>query len=398
MHRIALFLTLLTAALLCAPAAIAQKSEGAPMTIVIDPGHGGYDPGAIGVLNGKRYRECDINLKVALKLGKLINDNMPQVKVIYTRTTDKHFSDAKDQRQRKNEDLLARTKIANDADAELFLSIHCNWTRSSSACGAITLILGEGSERRNQQKEGMIEDEYREELADLSEADMAAFKAYCKTIKYTLLENCRSFANLLQKHHKDAVGHGNRKELIHSDMYAVLFHTRMPGALTEIGFLSNQHDLKIMASDSGQDRIARSIYEAFREYYDIYYGEKSAVETAPAEQRPEADGEAEDNARERTEEAGQQSEARIGYTIQLCASVKRIALGSSEFKSYRNKVREFRTSGTYKYKYCTGVYATKAEAEKALQQVRKSFRNAYIVGFEGEKLLSQSETASKLKK
>ncbi len=389
MYRIALFITLLAAALLCGPAAVAQKEGAAPMTIVIDPGHGGYDPGAIGILNGRRYRESDINLKVALKAGKLISDNMPQVKVIYTRSTDKDFSKARDLRQRKNEDLMARAKIANDAEAGLFLSIHCNWAKASSASGAITLILGEGNERRNRQKEGMIEDEYREELADLSEADKAAFKAYVKTIKYTLLENCRSFANLLEKHHRGAVGHGNRKELIHSDIYAVLFYTQMPGALTEIGFLTNPHDLKIMVSDAGQNRIARSIYEAFREYYDIYYGDAPASETA------------EDVEPEKT--AGPEPEAeaaekpRVGYTIQLCASVDRIAPGSSEFKSYRNKVREFRTSGTYRYKYCTGDYSTKAEAESALRQVKKSFRSAYIVGYEGEKLLTQSQTASKLK-
>lgn len=386
MYRIALFITLLSAALLCCPAAVAQKEGAAPMTIVIDPGHGGYDPGATGVLNGRRYRESDINLKVALKAGKLISDNMPQVKVIYTRSTDKDFSKARDLRQRKNEDLMARAKIANDADAGLFLSIHCNWAKASSASGAITLILGEGNERRNRQKEGMIEDEYREELADLSEADRAAFKAYVKTIKYTLLENCRSFANLLEKRHRDAVGHGNRKELIHSDIYAVLFHTQMPGALTEIGFMTNPHDLKIMVSDSGQERIARSIYEAFREYYDIYYGDAPAPEVTEDPEPAKA-----------AEPEPEPEKPRVGYTIQLCASADRIALGSSEFKSYRNKVREFRTSGTYRYKYCTGDYPTKAEAEKALQQVRKSFRSAYIVGFEGEKLLSQSETASKLK-
>lgn len=386
MYRIALFITLLSAALLCCPAAVAQKEGAAPMTIVIDPGHGGYDPGATGVLNGRRYRESDINLKVALKAGKLISDNMPQVKVIYTRSTDKDFSKARDLRQRKNEDLMARAKIANDADAGLFLSIHCNWAKASSASGAITLILGEGNERRNRQKEGMIEDEYREELADLSEADRAAFKAYVKTIKYTLLENCRSFANLLEKHHRDAVGHGNRKELIHSDIYAVLFHTQMPGALTEIGFMTNPHDLKIMVSDSGQERIARSIYEAFREYYDIYYGDAPAPEVTEDPEPAKA-----------AEPEPEPEKPRVGYTIQLCASADRIALGSSEFRSYRNNVREFRTSGTYRYKYCTGDYPTKAEAEKALQQVRKSFRSAYIVGFEGEKLLSQSETASKLK-
>ena len=81
-------------------------------TIVIDPGHGGYDPGAVGTLNGKQYRECDITLSVALKIGRMIEQNMPQVKVIYTRASDKHWS------TNKTRDLQARVDIANKADAK----------------------------------------------------------------------------------------------------------------------------------------------------------------------------------------------------------------------------------------------------------------------------------------
>ena len=87
-----------------------------------------------------------------------------------------------------------------------------------------------------------------------------------------------------------------------------------------------------------------------------------------------------------------------GYTIQLCASKTRIASNSSEFKSYRGRVREFVTEGTFCYKYCTGICSSKEEADRMLEEVRRVFKSAYIVGFDGNKLVSLSVVAEKLKK
>lgn len=386
MHKISLLITLALTALLCAPTVYAQKNNSKPaMTIVIDPGHGGYDPGAVGRLNGKQYRECDITLKVAKKVGQLINSNMPQVKVVYTRTTDKHLS------TNKTRDLQARVDIANNADAGLFLSIHCNAAGSSSASGAITLIMGESNQQRNQQKADIISDAYRDDLVDMSDAaTAAAVKAYIKTIQFTLLANSRTFANLLEKHYTSSIGHGNRKLLVYGEPLWVLCYTQMPGVLTEIGFMSNQSDLKKLASDSGQDQIARSIFAAFKEYYDIYYGSQPAA--------PQNDDQ--DDARDSDEDTtpAAADNAQIGYTIQLCASASPIKPSSSEFKSYRNKVREFVSDGKFKYKYCTGSYTSKAQAEKALKEVHKVFKNAYIVGYNGDTLITQAEARALLDK
>ena len=386
MHKISLLITLALTALLCAPTVYAQKNNSKPaMTIVIDPGHGGYDPGAVGRLNGKQYRECDITLKVAKKVGQLINSNMPQVKVVYTRTTDKHLS------TNKTRDLQARVDIANNADAGLFLSIHCNAAGSSSASGAITLIMGESNQQRNQQKADIISDAYRDDLVDMSDAaTAAAVKAYIKTIQFTLLANSRTFANLLEKHYTSSIGHGNRKLLVYGEPLWVLCYTQMPGVLTEIGFLSNQSDLKKLASDSGQDQIARSIFAAFKEYYDIYYGSQ------PAAPQNDDQDDARDSDDDTTPAAA--DNAQIGYTIQLSASASPIKPSSSEFKSYRNKVREFVSDGKFKYKYCTGSYTSKAQAEKALKEVHKVFKNAYIVGYNGDTLITQAEARALLDK
>lgn len=384
-------------ALLCASQLFAQNNQ--PMTIVIDPGHGGYDPGAVATLNGKQYRECDIALSIALKAGSMIEKNMPQVKVIYTRNSDKHLS------TNKTRDLQARVDIANKADAGLFLSIHCNAAKATSASGAVTLIMGESSAKRIQQNADVIEDAYRDDLVDMSDAaTAAAVRAYIKTVQFTLLQNSSTFANLLQKYHKNAVGHGNRRSLVYGQPLWVLCYTQMPGVLTEIGFMSNKHDLQIMATENGQQKIAKAIYDGFCEYYKIYFGGEPQPIEEPEQVEVKTDVKAEEPKSQPAEsEAPQQEVAKeeeaidVGYTIQLCASKTKIATNSSEFKSYRGRVREFVTDGTFCYKYCTGIFASKEEADNSLKEVRKLFKNAYVVGFDGNKLVSHSVVAEKLK-
>ena len=416
MRRSILFLTIWVAALLCATHVFAQN--GQPMTIVIDPGHGGYDPGAVATLNGKQYRESDITLSVALKVGRMIEKSMPQVNVIYTRASDKHWS------TNKTRDLQARVDIANKADASLFLSIHCNAAKATSASGAVTLIMGESSPKRIQQNADVIEDAYRDDLVDMSDAaTAAAVRAYIQTVQFTLLQNSNTFANLLQKYHKNAVGHGNRRSLVYGQPLWVLCYTQMPGVLTEIGFMSNKHDLQIMATDAGQQKIAKAIYDGFAEYYKIYFGNEPQPVEAPKVEEPEpAPAEVKKEAKQAEQEPApapkkeeakkeepkkeepkpaptpkEQAASDFGYTIQLCASKTRIASNSSEFKSYRGRVREFVTSGTFCYKYCTGIFSSKEEADRKLEEVRKVFKSAYVVGFDGNKLVSQTVVAEKLK-
>lgn len=397
MRRATIFITFVAMALLCASQLFAQNNQ--PMTIVIDPGHGGYDPGAVATLNGKQYRECDITLSIALKAGSMIEKNMPQVKVIYTRNSDKHLS------TNKTRDLQARVDIANKADAGLFLSIHCNAAKATSASGAVTLIMGESSAKRIQQNADVIEDAYRDDLVDMSDAaTAAAVRAYIKTVQFTLLQNSSTFANLLQKYHKNAVGHGNRRSLVYGQPLWVLCYTQMPGVLTEIGFMSNKHDLQIMATEDGQQKIAKAIYDGFCEYYKIYFGGEPQPIEEPEQVEVKTDVKAEEPKSQAAEsEAPQQEVAKeeeatdVGYTIQLCASKTKIATNSSEFKSYRGRVREFVTDGTFCYKYCTGIFASKEEADNSLKEVRKLFKNAYVVGFDGNKLVSHSVVAGKLK-
>ena len=170
----------------------------------------------------------------------------------------------------------------------------------------------------------------------------------------------------------------------------------MPGVLTEIGFMSNKHDLQIMATDEGQQKIAQAIYDGFCEYYKMYFGgEPQPAEQTQSIEEPQQELAAQEAPKQ--EVTKEEKSADVGYTIQLCASKTKIATNSSEFKSYRGRVREFVTDGTFCYKYCTGIFSSKEEADKSLEEVRKLFKNAYVVGFDGNKLVSQSVVAEKLK-
>ena len=176
----------------------------------------------------------------------------------------------------------------------------------------------------------------------------------------------------------------------------VLCYTQMPGVLTEIGFMSNKHDLQIMATDEGQQKIAQAIYDGFCEYYKMYFGgEPQPAEQTQSTEEPQQELAAQEAPKQ--EVTKEEKSADIGYTIQLCASKTKIATNSSEFKSYRGRVREFVTDGTFCYKYCTGIFSSKEEADKSLEEVHKLFKNAYVVGFDGNKLVSQSVVAEKLK-
>ena len=141
----------------------AQNSQQGVKVIVIDAGHGGYFPGA----RYGGYAEKNINLQMALKLGAMIEKNMPQIKVVYTRKSDKHFS------ENLRTDLQARADIANNAGGDLFISIHANAHRNTGIRGVETLIMGE-SELETSENEAILFANNKEEFLDMSDKGTAA--------------------------------------------------------------------------------------------------------------------------------------------------------------------------------------------------------------------------------
>ncbi len=353
--------------------------------VVIDAGHGG--PKYPGATYGGHH-EKNINLQVALKLGKLIEEQMSGVKVIYTRTTDKQFSSD------LNADLQARADIANKAEADLFISIHANAARSTAARGLETLIMGE-SEKETRLNESVLYANNKEEFLDMSDERTAAIvRAYIQNLQFTYGRYSEALARIVQKNYVKA---GYHDRGIKRQPLKVLYATDMPSILTEIGFMSNAAELKQMTSSKGQMAIAQALLQAVKDYAayveDTLLEEEAQsedVQTEPAADKGRQNSEKRaETIREEASESGKESQnekLQQGYTIQLLASTKRISLASSELKGYRNRCKEYTASGRYGYKYCYGAYVTKQEASKALAEVRKSFKDAYVVHFAGTEI------------
>lgn len=387
--------------------------------VVIDAGHGGKFPGAH---YGNVY-EKDLTLKVALKLGKLIEEGMPGVKVVYTRKTDKALGTD------LATDLQARADIANKAGGDLFVSIHVNAAKSSAARGVETLIMGESPKEQRYNENALFENN-REDLIDMSDERTAAIvRAYIQNLQFTYGEYSMALARCIQNNYLKA---GRHSRGIKPQLLRVLYATDMPGVLTEIGFMSNAQEMAYMKSEKGQDEIARSIYEGVKDYSAYVLetrraGEEAAASPKPVKEpetqvvigkepvRPAEQDKASDAPAAKTvtpekaepqkaagksgaqkpepqkpagaEAAPNQAARPLRYTVQVLASAQTVPTSSARFKSYRNKVKQYTAEGRFRYKYCVGEYDTRAAAQKRLAEVRKVFPDAFVVCCRGTQIV-----------
>lgn len=360
----------------------AQNIAQGVRVVVIDAGHGGPKfPGA-------HYRgvyEKDLNLQIALKLGALIEKEIPQLKVVYTRKTDKQFSESLTQ------DLQARADIANKAGGDLFISIHTNAAASASARGVETLIMGESPLEKNANERALYYNN-QEELLDMSNEKTAAIvRAYIQNLQFTYGEYSEAMARLVQKHY---VKSGRHNRGVKRQPLKVLYATDMPGILTEIGFLSNSEEYAYMNSAKGQAQIARALCDAVKDYVAFVRGallvdDDAIYEQADAdvaEPTPAADT-ASDKADKGSVKTGKAKQEKTFYAVQLIASAKRVPPKDRQFKSYRGKVTEFVTGGRFRYKYCVGRFDTRKQAEAKLAEVRREFRDAFVVSCRGDRIV-----------
>ena len=429
-----LLLLLFAAAIVFTNVAAAENIAHGFEVVVIDAGHGGKFPGAH---YGGVY-EKDLTLKVALKLGKLIEDGMPGVKVVYTRSTDKTLG------ADLAADLQARADIANKAGGDLFISIHANAApRATGVRGVETLIMGESSKEQRYNENALFENN-REDLIDMSDERTAAIvRAYIQNLQFTYGEYSMAFARCIQNSYLKA---GRHSRGIKPQLLRVLYATDMPGVLTEIGFMSNQQELAYMKSDKGQNEIARSLYQAIRNYSAYVLGTRmaeeeqaasakaavagekatsakpGAAEQAPAsaagtapEKKPAegkaaagkpgaekpaakpaektvtkpAEGKAAAPAPSETPEkpAAKPAVQPLRYTIQVMASASSVPVSSAQFRAYRGKVKEYKAEGRFPYKYGVGEYDTREAAQRKLAEVRKVFPGAFVVSCKGTQIV-----------
>lgn len=353
----------LAAAIFQANVARAENIAYGVKVVVIDAGHGGSDPGA----HYGGASEKDIVLKVALKLGKLIETEMPGVKVVYTRKTDRALAPT------KKEDLQARADIANKAGGDLFVSIHANASRSKTARGTETLIMGE-TPKEQQYNESALFENNRDELIDMSDERTAAIvRAYIQNLQFTYGEYSMAMARCIQNSYAKA---GRPSRGVKPQLLRVLYATDMPGVLTEIGFMSHPQEGAYLRSEKGQNEIARTLLAAVKDYSDYVLGTRLADEAgsdaAPAEQ-PAAE---QTPPKPEPQKAG---EGVVRYAVQVLASPERVPVRSARFKSYKGKVKQYTAQGAYRYKYCVGEYDDASAARKKLREVRRQFPDAFVV-------------------
>ena len=245
------FLTIIFSFLMCCVQAFA-------FTVVIDPGNGGRDVGAVGRIS----REKDINLKVALALGDLIKKNYPGIRVVYTRSKDTSV------------ELGRRAAIANKAKADLFISIHTNSTaagrKGTTAQGTETYTLGMHRAADNlavAKRENSVitlETNYKQTYEDFDPNSSESYIIF-EFMQDQYMASSVDFARLVQKQFATTAKRVNKG--VHQAGFLVLREVSMPSVLIELGFINNRQEEKFLASEWGQKQLARSIYNAFQAYY-----------------------------------------------------------------------------------------------------------------------------------
>lgn len=354
-------LLLLLVLLVSAPAIMAQKNRKKQFTVVIDPGHGGIDPGALG----KRAKEKDVNMSVSKLLAEMIKKKYPGIKVIFTRTTDVKIP------------LAKRADIANNANADLFISIHSNASKNRKANGCETFTLGAGSSAEAKaaamyENEVILQEENHEELYNFDPRSTESYIMF-ELIRGHDMELSVGLAEMVQK---GMVKHSKLKNRgVSSAGFLVLHRTVMPSILVELGFITNGSDENVIASKEGQKKLAKGIFEGFCNYYETYCKGNSTPVASSA-----------DNNEESKSDAAYSSESRPVFKVQILASDKKLKKNDKRLKGV--KADFYVEKGKYKYTY--GESTDYNAIAKKRKDISKKFKDAFIIAFiDGERVDTQ---------
>lgn len=339
--------------------------------VVIDAGHGGKDSGTMGTKRYKTY-EKDIALKISLMLGEYIKKNIPEVDVIYTRNDDTFI------------ELRQRTIIANEKNADLFISIHCDGFTNSKASGASVFVMGMSKLKENMDvaiRENSViylEDNYKENYDGF---DPKSAESY---IVFSVMQNSHltKSINFAEKIEYEFSNRAKRKSRgIKQAPFYVISRANMPAVLIEAGFLTNPKEEDYLNSEEGQSHIASAIFRAFRSYYNEQTELMSEFKNS--------------NKKIEINKNDSLKFERVVYKVQIGTYLKSM-LNSRTFNNIKD-LEEVFVNGSYKY------YIRCGDDKKFADDMRKNmiengFLGSFVTAFYKGKQISTKEALNLQKK
>lgn len=327
--------------------------------IVIDPGHGGRDAGALGAFS----KEKEINLAIALKTGYYLENNLKNVTVIYTRKDDSTV------------DLIDRPGIANKNKADLFISIHANGAKQKYVSGAETFVMGHTKDQANLEvamKENeviLLEEDYTTKYAGFDPTSPESYIMFTLT-QNIYLEQSTKLAVKIQNQFNERV---NRKDRgVKQAGFWVLFNTTMPSVLIETGFITNTEEEKYLNSQQGQDYLASAIFRACRDYIN----EIELMSNISTVRNPELP--------ERGPNGQLTFTDQLVFMVQVATTGSKTEIKPENFKGLTDIVE---INAQNRYKYATGIFTEYKEAVQHRKKIEIIYPDAFVIAVKDNKIL-----------
>lgn len=440
--RFFIFLNLIAVVLFSA--SLDLKAQKTNFTLVLDAGHGGHDPGAIGAIS----REKDINLGVVLRLGKLVENNFKDVKVVYTRKTDKYLT------------LQQRADVVNNNHADLFISVHTNAAKSSAAYGSETFTLGLAKSKANldvamrENSVILLEDDYKTKYKGFDPNSVDSYIMF-EFMQDKYIDKSIDLASNIQKQFVNYARRSDRG--VRQAGFWVLHRSACPSVLVELGFISNPAEERFLASDKGQKELAASVYNAFvkfkhehdkksgmagsaKQYKELSRNDSDDEEVQPqttdttvkknadqknsenlkTDEKKSEDKKAKKDTDKKEPEKKQTSSDNVVdnafaqykneskdnkpavsvsadspvFKVQILASAKELAKNSSELKGVKNA--DFFIEGGL-YKYTVGAETDYNEILNIQKELKAKFSDCFIIAFAGNKKMSAKDALKLIK-
>lgn len=346
--------------------------------VVIDAGHGGKDPGAVGAIS----KEKDINLKVALKVGNLIEKNCDNVKVVYTRKRDVFIA------------LDKRAEIANNAKADLFISIHTNSVaKSKTIKGASTWTLGLARSQANLEvakRENSVilyESDYQTRYAGFDPKSSESYIIF-EFMQDKYMEQSVHLATLMQTQFKTTCKRVDNG--VHQAEFLVLRATAMPSILVELGFISTPEEERFLNTDNGINTMANGIYQGFVKYKKEH-DDRIAVTTLAKNTGKETATKEEIKP---TSTAIDTKNNELIFAVQILTSSTKLKDNDKKLKGIKN-VSYYKEGNLFKYIY--GSSGDYNKVVKARREISGKFSDAFIIAFKNGTKINVNDAITEFK-